>query len=87
LFIKTAVTGGIAVLLMMEVMFVELWVIMMGVQVAGWMMRKNLITRIYVEKIIMKTGVEVIAKMESKSLSLQLNVRDKLIASQVQLQP
>jgi hypothetical protein len=35
LFIKTAVTGGIAVLLMMEVMFVELWVIMMGVQVAG----------------------------------------------------
>jgi hypothetical protein len=68
-------------------MFVEIWAIMMNVQVAGGMMRKNMITRIYVKKIMMKTVAGVIAKMESKYLPLQLNARDKLIASQVQLQP
>jgi hypothetical protein len=81
LLIETAVTGGIAVLLMMEDMFVEIWVIMKGVQVAEGMMRKNLITRTYVEKIMMKTVAEMIAMMQGKSLPLQLNARDNWFRS------
>jgi hypothetical protein len=60
---------------------------MMSVEVAGGMRRNNLIMLIHVVKIMMKTVAKVISMMESKSLPLQLNAKDRLIASSVQLQP
>jgi hypothetical protein len=60
---------------------------MTSVEVARRTRRKNLIMLIHVVKIMMKTVAKVIAKMESKFLPLQPSARDKLIASQVQLQP
>jgi hypothetical protein len=60
---------------------------MMSVEVAGGMRRNNLIMLIHVVKIMMKTVAKVISMMERKSLPLQLNAKDRLIASSVQLQP